>query len=397
MSSEAQSAPEAQGSTRVDSHTSDLFAVIAGGGSAGHVLPALAVAEALEDAGHGPSELHYVGTRRGMESRLLPDTPYAHTLLDVDGLQRGFSASDLRRNLAFLPKQWRARRQAVQLLRDLRPRVVVSVGGYASLPAALAAKKLGIPVVVVTYDRTPGKSSAATARWAAAVAAAYDGSPLPRATVTGAPIRRVIREVDRAGGRAAARRELGLPPDRFVVGVIGGSQGSGMLNDAVCAYVDEHADDRGLAVRHVAGERFVARVGSGREGPDGVVHQVVGYEPRIDLLYAAVDLLIGRGGATTVAEVAVTGTPSLLVPWAGAAEDHQTVNVRWLSDAGAAILLAEPDVGRLGAVVDDLRADPERLGALARNAAALGAQHRAGGLAELIERVAAAGPPPAGR
>lgn len=366
------------------------FAVICGGGSAGHVLPALAVAEALEDAGHPASELHYVGARRGIESRLLPATPYAHTLLEVDGLQRGVSASDLRRNVAFLPKLVMAVRQARRLLRDLGPKVVISVGGYASLPAVLAARRLRIPVVVVTYDRQPGQASKLTARFAAAVAAAYDGSPLPRATVTGAPVRRVIREVDRAAGRADARRALGLPADRFVVAVIGGSLGSGVLNEAVTAYVGAHATDAGLAVRHVVGERFVAAAAPERDGADGVLYQVVGYEERMDLLYAAVDVLVGRGGATTVAEVAVTGTPAVLVPWAGAAEDHQTGNVRWLADAGAAVLLAESDVARLGATLDELRGDPDRLATIADAAHRLGDQHRGGELAALIERVAAA-------
>ncbi|WP_117000973.1 UDP-N-acetylglucosamine--N-acetylmuramyl-(pentapeptide) pyrophosphoryl-undecaprenol N-acetylglucosamine transferase [Desertimonas flava] len=366
------------------------FAVITGGGSAGHVLPALAVAEALEDAGHEAGDIHYVGARRGIESRLLPETPYGHTLLDVDGLQRGISASDLRRNAAFLPKLASAVRQARRLLRELQPKVVISVGGYASLPAVLAARRQRIPVVVVTYDRQPGQSSAITARFAAAVAAAYEGSPLPRATVTGAPVRRVIRQVDRVGGRAAAREELGLPADRFVVAVIGGSLGSGILNEAVTAYVDGHGDDRSLAVRHVVGERFAASAAAPRDGTDGVLYQVVGYEPRMDLVYAAADLLIGRGGATTVAEVSVTGIPAILVPWAGAAEDHQTGNVRWLSDADAAVLLAEPDVARLGEEIEALRHDDERRHSLGTAAAAMGAQHRGGGLAELIERVASA-------
>lgn len=364
------------------------FAVIAGGGSAGHVLPALAVAEALEEAGHPSSAIHYVGARRGIEARLLPDTPYASTLLDVDGLQRGFSRRDLRRNLAFLPKQLAARRQAVALLRRLRPEVVVSVGGYASLPAVLAAKRLGIPVVVVTYDRTPGRSSAAAARWAAAVAAAYEGSPLPRAEVTGAPVRRVIRAVDRVAGRRAARAALGLPDDRFVVAVVGGSLGSGVLNDAITAYVEAHRSDRGLAVHHVAGERFALDVGPGLDGSAGALHQVVGYQERIDLLYAACDVLVGRGGATTVAEVAVTGTPAVLVPWSGAAEDHQRANVRWLAAAEACVMLDEDDVGRLGEVLEALRGDPSRRERMGQNAAGLGAQHRSGRIAALIERVA---------
>lgn len=367
-----------------------VFAVITGGGSAGHVLPALAVAEALEDAGHPPGDVHYVGARRGIESRLLPETPYGHTLLEVDGLQRGFGAGDLRRNAAFLPKLATALRQARKLLRDLRPEVVISVGGYASLPAVLAARRLRIPVVVVTYDRQPGKSSALTARFAAAVAAAYEGSPLPRATVTGAPVRRVIRQVDRRAGRAAARRALGLPEERFVVAVIGGSLGSGILNEHVAAYVDAHGSDRALAVRHVVGERFAASAAASRDGAGGVLYQTVGYEDRMDLVYAAADLLIGRGGATTVAEVSVTGVPAILVPWAGAAEDHQTGNVRWLADAGAAVLIAESDVSRLGDEIDALRGDDARRLALGTAAWDLGVQHREGGIAALVDRVAAA-------
>lgn len=365
-----------------------MFAVITGGGSAGHVLPALAVAEALEDSGHGADEIHYVGARRGIETRLLPGTPYGHTLLDVDGLQRGFSGSDLRRNAAFLPKLATAVRQARRLLLELQPAVVISVGGYASLPAVLAARRLRIPVVVVTYDRQPGKSSALTARFAAAVAAAYDGSPLPRATVTGAPVRRVIRQVDRVAGRSAAREALGLPGDRFVVAVIGGSLGSGVLNAAIAGYVDDHRADRSLAVRHVVGERFAAAAAPSRDGADGVLYQVVGYEDRMDLVYAAADVLVARGGATTVAEVSVTGIPAILVPWAGAAEDHQTGNVRWLADADAAVLVAEADVSALGATIDALRADTARRSAIGSAAHALGAQHRDGGIASLVERVA---------
>lgn len=365
------------------------FVVITGGGSAGHVLPALAVAEALEDAGHRSADIHYVGTRRGIEARLLPATPYAHTLLDVDGVQRGFGRSDLRRNAAFVPKLVRAFGRASELLARLGPRVVVSVGGYASLPAVLAARRRRVPVVVVTYDRTPGWASALTARFAAAVAAAYEGSPLPRAEVTGAPVRRAVRAVDRVGDRDGARDALGLPRDRFVVAVVGGSLGSDLINRTVAAWVGGHERDTGLAVYHVVGERFVTGLG-GRDGRDGVLHRVVGYEERIDLLYAAADLFVGRGGATTVAEVAVTGVPAVLVPWSGAAGDHQTGNVSALADAGGAVMVTESEIGLLGDVLDGLRRDGPRREALARRAWDLGARHRGGGVARLIERVALA-------
>jgi UDP-N-acetylglucosamine--N-acetylmuramyl-(pentapeptide) pyrophosphoryl-undecaprenol N-acetylglucosamine transferase len=363
-----------------------VFAVITGGGTAGHVLPALAVAEELEQRGHAATALHYIGAQRGIETRLLPDTPYPHTFLDVVGVQRSAS----RRNLAFLPKLVRATSTARRLLRALQPRVVVSVGGYASLPAVLAARHLDVPVVVVSFDRQPGRASTLTARFAAASAVAFDGSPLPRAVVTGAPVRRAIRDVDRASGREAARVVLDVPLDRFLVAVTGGSQGSGALNAAMQTFAAEHAGDAGLAIHHVAGERFVAGLIT-VDDPGGLQHRVVGFEPRMDLVYAAADVLVGRGGASTVAEVAVTGTPSILVPWSAAADDHQTGNVRWLADQGATEHLPGSQLDRLGPLIEQLRADPSRLATLASRAYAAGAVNRRGALGALVEGVALPG------
>jgi UDP-N-acetylglucosamine--N-acetylmuramyl-(pentapeptide) pyrophosphoryl-undecaprenol N-acetylglucosamine transferase len=362
------------------------FAVITGGGTSGHVLPALAVAEGLVARGHPPASLHYVGARRGIETRLLPDTPFPSTFFDVVGFQRSLS----RRNVGFVPKMWRSRRQAIDLLRRLRPKVVVSVGGYASMPAVFAARKLDIPVVVVSFDLRPGRASELAARRAAACAVAFPDSPLPRATLTGAPVRQAILDVDRKHGRHDARAELGVPDDRFLVAVMGGSQGSGLLNAAITELVEAHRDDAGLAIRHAVGERFVGSAHAALDGSDGVLYQPVGYEPRMPAVYAAADLLVGRGGAGTAHEVAVTGTPAILVPWAGSAEDHQTLNVRWLSDRGAAVHLAEGEIGRLPALIDELRHDPERRERLAAEAFAMGEVHRGGALAQLVESVALA-------
>lgn len=363
------------------------FAVVTGGGTAGHVLPALAVAEGLVARGHDPASIHYVGARRGIETRLLPETPFPHHFFDVVGLQRSVS----RRNLGFVPKLMSARRQAIRLLRGLRPRVVVSVGGYASLPVVLAARKLGVPIVVVSYDLRPGWASRVAARYAAACAVAFPDSPLPGARQTGAPVRQAVLEVDRDRDRDRARQALGLPLDRFVVAVMGGSQGSGVLNDAIARLVDLHAADGRLAIRHVVGERFIGGARPARDGADGgIVYQPVGYESQMPCVYAAADLLVARGGASTVHEVAVTGIPAVLVPWSGAAEDHQTMNVRWLSDDGAAILLTESEVDRLPEVVDRLRGSSVERDALAAAAAAKGGIHRSGAVARLVESVAIA-------
>ena len=156
------------------------FAVITGGGTSGHVLPALAIADALVARGHRPDEIVYIGARRGIETRLLPPTPYPHHFLDVVGLQRRLTVG----NLAFPIKMGRAILVARRLLRDLRPAVVVSVGGYASFPATFAARMRRIPVVVVSYDRVPGLASRVSAKFATACAVAFEGSKLPRAQHT---------------------------------------------------------------------------------------------------------------------------------------------------------------------------------------------------------------------
>ena len=378
---------------------SGCFAVVTGGGTAGHVLPAIAVAEALVAAGHDPSTIHYVGSARGIERRLLPDTPFPHTFVDVVGFQRRLD----RRNLGFVPKMTSATRTMIRAFREDRPRVVVSVGGYASMPSVFAAERLDIPIVVVSYDRTPGRASRLAARRAAACAVAFEGSPLPRAEVTGAPLRRAILDVDRVADRASARRALDLPDDRFVVAVMGGSLGSGPLNAAIGSYLTEHRDDVGLAVHQVAGERFAADVepvaalsveGGSVAGGTGVIHHVVGYEANMAAVYAAADLLVGRGGASTVHEVAATGTPSILVPWPGATDDHQRDNIEWLTEVGGAVMLRDDALQGLGGEIERLRADPDARVALSTAASRRGDVHRQGALASLIERVAVSSSPP---
>lgn len=365
-----------------------MFAVVTGGGTAGHVLPALAVADALRASGHDADDIHYVGCRRGIETRLVPDTDYPHTFFDVVGFQRSISMRNVQTNAAFAPKMFRARREALALLRQIQPQVVVTVGGYASMPAVFAARKLDIPVVAVSYDRRPGRASMLAARGAAACAVAFHGSSLPNATVTGAPVRQEILEVDRHADRSDARERLGVPADRLLVAVMGGSLGSGVLNTEIARWVAQHEDDPTVAVRQVAGERFVGDIVELGDVTDGIIHRVVGYESDMASIYAACDLMIGRGGASTVHEVAVTGVPAILVPWAGAADDHQTGNVEWLSEVGGAVLMTEAELPNLGAEIDRLLGDRAAREALTDAARRRGEVHRSGALARLIEHVA---------
>lgn len=360
--------------------------VIAGGGTAGHVLPGLAVADALVARGLGRDAVRFSGARRGMEATLVPPAGYALTLHDVHGFQRRLSPANVGaagRLLAATVGEWRA-------FGRQRPAAVVSVGGYASVPAVLAARLRRVPIVVVSYDAVPGRASLLAARLAAATAVAFPSSPLPRGVVTGAPVRPEVLAIDPDRDRLGARAALGLPAERFTLLVVGGSLGSGALNDVTRAFVAAHRHDTGLSVRHVLGTRNDDGSWVGHDGTDGICYQPVPYEDRMALAYAAADVVLARAGATTVAELAAIGLPSILVPWPLAAEDHQTANARQLADVGGAVLLPEAACTpqRLAAEVERLRADPVALAALAVAARRVGRRDAADAIARLVEECA---------
>lgn len=363
--------------------------VIAGGGTSGHVLPAIAIAEMLEDHGFLSENLHFVGTLRGIDAELLADTEYPHTLLAVTGLRRSLSLASLRHNIEMMRAQRRALRSMLRFMRDWRPDVVVSVGGYGSLAPMSAASRLGIKTVVVSYDSRPGLATKRQARRATVVTRADDSSPLRDAVVAGAPVRRSLRRLDIAAQRTEARSRLGFPVDAFVVGVVGGSLGSGLLNEAVGEAVGDHrAGD--VHWLHVCGERFASSappVASPR-------HHRVAYMSDMAGFYSACDIVVCRAGASTMAELATLGVVGIVVPWAGAAENHQEHNARVLTDAGGGVFVGESDFSarRLIDEVVALRDAPARRSEIARVARGIGVLHRDGVVGSVIADVAGARP-----
>ena len=373
----------------------DVFAVVTGGGTSGHVLPAIAVLEALEDSGIGVDRLRFVGCRRGIDSRVMSTTPYASVFLPISGLRRSVSFKALRDNVALVWRLWNSTRMARRLLREWSPKVVVSVGGYASEPAARAAVSLGIPLVCVSYDRTPGLATRRQARRAAGSAVAFPDSELPRARHTGAPVRREVRTTDAQSHRDSARQALGIPRDLKLVTVMGGSLGSATLNEMCRALVEQLRRDavtigqQRIGVLHLCGERFAANE-IGEDDMSGVWRRTVGYEDRIAEVYAASDLLIARAGASTVAEIAAVGVASILVPWPDAADDHQRLNARWLADEQSALCLDEKSMSSktIRDAVIGLLSDDESRNRLASRAHAMGEVSRSGRLVQFIREIA---------
>ena len=353
--------------------------VVAGGGTAGHVFPAIAVMQGLVDAGVDPAQLKYVGAQRGIETELVPESGFSGTFFSVSGIGRKFSLQ----TPTFIARQIAAAIRSILLFRRWKVGVVVSVGGYASLPPVLAAIVLRRPIVVISYDRTPGRASRLAARWASSSAVAFEGSPLPNAVVVGAPLRRSILEVDRQQDSVEARRRLGVPEGRDLIVVMGGSLGSGVLNDAVASFLEVNSARNDLAVIHISGKQRVAGP-SERNGDDSIWYRRSEFVRAAEELYAAADLFVGRGGASTVHEVAATGTPAILVPWSGASDDHQLANVRWLSDSFGAVLVGDNDPNEVVEAITTLLEDVEKRDALSARAREIGAIHHGGLISKLV-------------
>ena len=368
-----------------------VWAVIAGGGTGGHVVPAVAIGKALVERGHPAGTIHFVGSKRGIEGRLVPAAGFELTLLPGRGIARRLTLDNLGAVLGLMSALVRA----VALLRRLRPAVVITVGGYASVACATAAAILRIPLVVAEQNAVPGLANRLAGRFARACAVSFEGTPLPRAVYTGNPVRAEIVEIDRSqSGREKARESLGIPPGRIVVAVAGGSLGARRINEATVGLAHLWGSRADVAIRHVVGERDFEQISAGAPEPPagGLVYQLVRFEERMDLLLTAADIAVQRAGASTVAELAVAGVPSVLIPLPGAPGDHQTMNAKRLADAGAAVLLpdAETDAGRLAAEIEHLSADRGRLEAMALAAKALGQPRAADSVAALAEENARA-------
>ncbi len=362
------------------------FAIIAGGGTAGHVHPGLAIAEALVARGHGRDEIHYVGSERGMERDLVPEAGFPLVLLPGRGIQR-------RLTLENVGSAWglgRALVRSMGIVGRLRPRVVVSLGGYASVPCAVAAGLRRVPVVVAEQNAVPGAANRLVARWAKASAISFPGTDLPRAVMTGNPVRPEMLAIDRGAERQAARERLGVGDGRSLVVVYGGSLGARRLNEAAVQAAELWAGRSDLSIRHIVGSRDwddLARPATGE-----LEYVRVRYEDDMRSVFAAADLVVCRAGASSVVELAAAAVPSILVPLPTAPGDHQTANAMAMVGVDAAVLLADADLSgpRLQGEVDALVGDPGRLEAMSVAASSLARPDAADAVADLAEEFARA-------
>ena len=342
--------------------------IIGAGGTGGHIYPGLATADAIR-AARPDSQIVFVGTKRGLEGRLIPQAGYELVTVDMLPLN-----TNLRWRLAFFP--FSIVRSTVQTLRTLRERkadVVLGMGGYPSVPAVLAAWLARVPRIIHESNATPGLANRFVSRFAPNIALAFreGGRNLPRhrdTRLVGMPISESLAAFDRDALREEARAHFNLKDGERMVLVSGGSLGAVRLSRAAADLAGRWRDRTDIRLVIKAGRDQLPAIEQQLTSNGGhAVATAVAYLDRMDLAYAAADITVCRAGSGTVAELSHVGLPAVLVPYPSAAHDHQSFNAQALVDVGAAVMVPDSDVtaDRLEQVLTPILADPARLAAMA--------------------------------
>lgn len=364
--------------------------LVAGGGTAGHVFPAIAVARELTRLAPDVEPV-FVGVADRLEARLVPEAGFRLHLVEAAAIPRRLSPKLLK-----VPSALRSGiARCEEIVLEENAVGVVTFGGYVAFPLDRAAVRSGRPLVVHEQNSVPGLTNRIASRWADRTAISFPGSAprfrhRERCVVTGNPVRSDVLGLDRDTARSAARASFGLDPDRPTLLVFGGSQGARSINAAV---VEAHGRWGGtdLQILHAAGRDGYATAAQAWEQaraahPDGPTVRLVDFIDSMADAYAAADLVVCRAGATSIAELTVLGLPSVLIPYPHATADHQTENARALERAGGAVVIPDPDLDGTTLVdaVSPLLADPDRHAAAARAARAFGRPDAATNVARLV-------------
>ncbi|PLX89659.1 MAG: undecaprenyldiphospho-muramoylpentapeptide beta-N-acetylglucosaminyltransferase [Desulfuromonas sp.] len=351
--------------------------LLAGGGTGGHLFPAVALAQTLRH--HNPqSRVQFVGTERGLESRLLPRLGLPLATIDMVG----FVGRGLRGKIQTVPRLIKSVGQSLAIVRSFRPDLVVGVGGYASVPVLLAARMTGIPCVLHEQNAIPGLSNKLLARMAKTVCVSFPASEkyFGRASVvvTGNPLREGMADVSAA------------VPENGILLIFGGSRGARAINQAVVAMLPELISaNKGLRILHQSGDDDLDMVRRGYEEAGLDPDQVVPFIDDMAAAYEQAKLVICRAGATTIAELTACGRPAILIPYPFAAGDHQTANGAAVVNAGAGQLLSQKELtaSKLAALTTSLLADQARLQQMGEHGRTLGRTDAAQRILEECERL----------
>lgn len=332
--------------------------MISGGGTGGHIYPALTIYKTLETM--VDANFLYIGTERGLESRIVPKEGIPFTTLPVQGLQRKLSLDTLVTAGKTLSSLWKAN----QLISDFKPDIVIGTGGYVCGPLLLAAALRGIPTLIQEQNVVPGITNKILSRFVDMVAVGYEEAiphfPSAKKVIyTGNPVRPSVVTAN----REEARAYFGLQDDQTAILVAGGSRGARSINTAMQAVHEHYKGREDIKIIHATGTDEYSRVCESLGIQEGDVYSstshIVPYLDNMDMAMAASDMAIFRSGAIGLAELAVRGIPSILIPYPYAAADHQTFNAKAFVDAGASTMIVDKELNgtRLLQAVDAMLAD----------------------------------------
>ena len=340
--------------------------LVSGGGTGGHIFPALSIANAVRRR-HPDAEILFVGAENRMEMERVPAAGYKIIGLPV----AGFDRRRLWRNFAVVAKLIRSMRRASRIIKEFKPDIAIGVGGYASGPMLKAAQKKGIPTLLQEQNSYAGVTNKLLAAKADAICVAYDGMdrffPADRIIMTGNPVRKELAGCTLS--RAEAKKQLGFDPERPLVLVVGGSLGARTVNEAIEASLDA-IEAAGSQLMWQTGRLYADHCKAVAEGRKDV--KATPFISDMAVAYRAADLVVSRAGASTISELQLLGLPAILIPSPNVAEDHQRKNALALAERDAAVMILDAEaVAKLPAAVTELISDPDRRATLAANVAAM--------------------------
>ena len=317
----------------------ELRIIISGGGTGGHIFPAVSIANAIK-AKRPDAKILFVGALGRMEMQRVPAAGY-----EIKGLPiQGFDRKNLLKNFKVLYKIWKSQRMAKKIIRDFRPMVAVGVGGYASGPTLNKAAAMGIPCLIQEQNSYAGVTNKLLAKKADKICVAYDNMerffPAEKIIMTGNPVRQAL--LDTKMSKEEAIKSFGLDPSKKTILIVGGSLGAGTVNKSVMQHLDEIAES-GVQVIWQTGKYYNADINEQLKGRDLPMIKVLDFISDMGAAYKAADLVISRAGASSISEFCLLGTPVILVPSPNVAEDHQTKNAMALVDKDAALYVKDAD------------------------------------------------------
>ena len=362
--------------------------LFAAGGTGGHINPAISVAQEIRSR-RPDARMLFVGTKEKMEATLVPKAGFDFASIDVTGFQRSLAPADILYNLGTLRRLLFVTGQCKRIIGAFQPDVAVGFGGYVSGPALRTAHQMGVKIALHEQNAFPGKTNIVLSRYADSVMLTYPGAAThmksrTQPVVTGLPVREEILTAD----RQTARKKLGVPDDKLLVLSTGGSLGAEAINRVMCEVIPARLGGR-LVFIHGCGQAGVWMFDKLREkGVDKNTPGLTVSEYIYDMAdcLAAADLVISRAGASSLAEFQALGRAAVMVPYPYAAENHQFFNAKAMVDCGAGIVIEQKDLTaqRLGEILDDLAAEPEKYRQMGRNARAMAKYDARGHIADIV-------------